>query len=425
VDSTRRRTLGFWLIAATSLVFFAASSAPTPLYIVYQTRWHFSASVLTLVFATYVATLLLSLLTTGGLSNFIGRRRVIAGALVVELLSMLVFLSARDVAALFAARAIQGLATGAAAGALSAGLADLAPRGRAALAAAVNTAAPTSGLAVGALASGALVQYAPAPRVLVYAILAALFLALAVAVPLLPETGEFRAGALRSLRPRAAVPAQARRAFRAAAPVLVASWAVGGLVLSLGPSLAVGIFGVRNHLIGGLVVTAVAGVGAVAAVIVRSRPARTTMVGASVVLAVGVAVVLVSLAVTSTPGFFAGLVITGAGFGSAFVAALGSVAPLAAPDQRAELFASIFIVSYAGFGGSAVLVGLAVPPFGLRPTAIVFGAAVIVLALLAAATGARRVPAHRGHRISTARAQREVVPIVEAAPRVEAVSVVE
>jgi MFS family permease len=129
--------------------------------------------------------------------------------------------------------------------------------------------------------------------------------------------------------------------------------------------------------------------------------------------------------VTSTPVFFAGLVITGAGFGSAFVAALGSVAPLARPDQRAELFASIFIVSYAGFGGSAVLVGLAVPPFGLRPTAIVFGAAVIVLALLAAATGARRVPAHRGHRISTARAQREVVPIVEAAPRVEAVSVAE
>jgi hypothetical protein len=219
-----------------------------------------------------------------------------------------------------------------------------------------------------------------------------------------PESAPRRPGALRSLIPRAAVPAGARRAFRIAAPVLVATWAVGGVMLSLGPSLAVGVFGAQNHLIGGLVVTAVAGTSAAASVAVRSRHSQRTMVQACLVLALGMAVVLISLATESTAVFFAGLVVTGAGFGAGFVSAIGSVAPLATQQERAELFASLYVVSYGGFGGSAVLAGQAEPHFGLRPTAVGFGFVVIALALLAAAaerrsrrsaavTGAPRIPA--------------------------------
>jgi MFS family permease len=383
-DSNTRRTVGFWLLATTVVTFFAASSAPSPLYVVYQQRWHFSALTLTLVFASYVVALLAALLVLGGLSDFVGRRRVIGAALVVELLSMAAFLGAHGVGALFAARIIQGLATGAAAGALSAGLADLTPPGRPSLTAAVNTASPALGLAVGALASGALVQYAPDPRILIYVVLSVLFAVLLVTLAVVPESIDRRPGAVRSLLPRAAVPPAARRAFRIVTPVLIATWAVGGVMLALGPSLAVGVFGVGNHLVGGLVVTAVAGVSSASSVIVRSWPAQRTMVRASLVLAAGIAIVLVSLATTSTAIFFAGLVVTGAGFGAAFVSALGFVAPLAQPSQRAELFASLFVVSYGGFGGSAVLAGLAVPHFGLRPTAIGFGFVVIALAMLAA-----------------------------------------
>jgi hypothetical protein len=67
-----------------------------------------------------------------------------------------------------------------------------------------------------------------------------------------------------------------------------------------------------------------------------------------------------------------------------FVSAIGSVAPLATADERAEVFAALYVVGYGAFGGSAVLAGLAVPPFGLRPTALGFGVVVIVLSLLAA-----------------------------------------
>jgi MFS family permease len=384
MSGTTRRTIGFWLLAATQVLFFAASSAPSPLYLVYQQKWHFSSFTLTLVFASYAGALLLTLLTVGGLSDFVGRRRVLAVSLVIEVVAMVAFLTADGVWWLLAARVVQGVATGIAAGALGAAVADLAPVGRPTLAPAVNTAAPATGLAVGALTSGVLVEYAPDPRVLVFAVFAVAFVALLAALLLVPETVEPRAGALSSLRPRVAVPVAARSAFRIAAPVLIATWAVGGLVLSLGPSLAAGVFGLENHLVGGLVVTAVAGVSAVGSVVTRSGDSQHVMRQGSAVLFVGIAIFLIALATTSTPVFFAGLVVSGWGFGAAFVGAFGSVAGLVAASQRAELFASLFVVSYLAFGGSAVLAGLAVPRYGLQETATWYAVAVMVLALVAA-----------------------------------------
>ncbi len=392
IASTARRSTGFWLLAATLVAFLAASSAPSPLYVVYQARWHFSALVLTLVFAVYVVALLLALLVAGGLSDFLGRRRVIAAALVVEVLAMAAFVVAGGVGGLLMARAVQGLATGVATGALSAAITDLAPPERPALAAAVNTAAPSVGLALGAVASGLLVEHGPAPRSLVFALLGGIFVLLLAGLAAVPESVPSRPGALASLRPAAAVPRQARTAFRIALPVLVATWAVGGLVLSLGPSLAVGVLGLRSHLTGGLVVAAVVGVSAVSSVQSRRALPRTAMVQGALVLSVGVAIVLAGLGAVSGPVFFAGLVVTGWGFGAAFVGAFGSVASLATPTQRAELFAAVYVASYVAFGVCAVLAGLAVPHVGLRPVAVGYGLAVIALSLTAAVAGRRPAP---------------------------------
>ncbi|GLY31722.1 MFS transporter [Kineosporia sp. NBRC 101731] len=379
-----RRAAGFWLVALTSVVFLAAASAPSPLYVVYQQQWHFGAPMLTLVFAVYAVVLLLTLLVVGGLSDFVGRRPVIVTAVALEIVSLVVFLVADGVTELIIGRALQGLATGVGLGALGATISDLAPPERPALASGLNVASPTFGLAAGALLSGVLVQFAPRPTTLVFEVLTVLLAVLLVACAVvLPRLTEPRPGALASLRPTASVPRGARRAFRNAVPVLVATWSIGGLILSLGGSLAVGVFGVNNHVIGGIVVTAMAGSGSVAAFVVRSRPARTTMLWASLVLAAGMAVVLVAVDITSLPLFFVGLVVTGLGFGAGFVGALGSVAQLVLPHERAELLSAVFVPSYGAFGGAAVLAGLAVPQFGLRPTTTVFGLVVIAMALLA------------------------------------------
>jgi MFS family permease len=380
VRSTRH-TMGFWLVAVTLFTIMVAASAPSPLYVVYQARWGFSTLMLTVVFAVYVLALLAALITVGRLSDHLGRRPVLLASLVVEAVGMAVFLSADGLGDLLLARVVQGLATGAATGTISATLVDLLPPGRARLGAILNSAAPLTGLALGALASGLLVQYVSAPDTVVFAGLTIAFGLLAALVVGLPETIERRPGALAALRPRLGVPRVARTTFVATSPVLLATWAMGGLYLSLGASLTSGVLGVQNHVVAGLVVTVLAGAGAVAGVVASDRdPARVMTVGAGL-LAVGTVGSLIALVDGSTIGFFAGSAVAGLGFGSGFLGALRSLAPLAAPAERGGLFGAIYLVSYLGFSVPAVIAGVLIPRAGLRETAVGYGLVVIVLAL--------------------------------------------
>ncbi|MEU6753453.1 MFS transporter [Spirillospora sp. NPDC046719] len=379
------RAAAFWTLAATLLAFMAAAAAPSPLYVVYQAEWKFSATTLTVVFAVYALALLAALVTVGALSDHIGRRPVLAAALVAQVAAMLMFVSADGVGWLIAARILQGLATGTATGAISAGLVDLQPPHDQRLASLVNSATPGIGLGAGALGSGLLVQYAPAPTTLVYWLLAALC-ALAVAgILLMPETSARRPGALASLRPQISVPRGARGTFLLIVPSLIATWGVVGLYMSLGPSLAAGVLGVRSHLVGGLVVFALMAASATAVIATGARRPRPMMIGGSVVLAAGLALTLTALAAASTSLFFTATVISGLGFGAAFLGAFRIAASLAEPARRAALFATVYTLSYLAFSLPAIAAGFATTHIGLRDTADVYGGTVIVLALLAAA----------------------------------------
>src|SRR5260221_2634420 len=108
------RAGSFWLLATLLALLSAASSAPSPLYAVYAARWHFSPITLTAIFGVDALALLAALLTTGRLSDHLGRRPV------VLLAGVLAFIAASGAGWLFTARILQGLGTGMAAGAISA-----------------------------------------------------------------------------------------------------------------------------------------------------------------------------------------------------------------------------------------------------------------------------------------------------------------
>lgn len=134
-------------------------------------------------------------------------------------------------------------------------------------------------------------------------------------------------------------------------------------------------------------VTTLFGTGAVASLLVGDLAPKRVMAGGSVALAAGTGLTLLALVGPSTPLFFVGTALAGAGFGSSFLGTFRSLASLARPTERADLFASVYIVSYLAFSVPAVLAGLAVPSLGLRTATMVYGAVVIVLALLAAVPG--------------------------------------
>jgi MFS family permease len=166
------------------MTFSASGAAPTPLYQEYQSHFGLTPFMVTVIFATYVLCLLLALLTVGSLSDFLGRRPAILGALAMNIVAMLLFMTAGSAAALIVARAVQGFATGLAVTALGATILDT-DRDRAPM---LNSVTAFAGLSAGTLGAGVLVTFAPAPEQLVFFVLLALSLIEAAVLWFMPET---------------------------------------------------------------------------------------------------------------------------------------------------------------------------------------------------------------------------------------------
>lgn len=387
-----RRSLPFAAVLGT---FFAASAAPTPLYRIYQEEFGLLPVTATLVFAVYALALLKTLLFAGSVSDHLGRKRVVLAALVLEMAAMLLFAFADGAAMLIAARIVQGIATAIAAASLGAALVDADP-GRGPL---VNAVSPPVGMAVGALGTGALVQFGPQPLHGVYWLLLALFAAETVALLTLRDASQRKPGALASLRPRLALPAQARRAFLTVTPLNLTTWMLTGFYLSLVPGTVAATTGLRAPLLGGAIVAVLMAVGALAVLARRNRPPLANLrLGAGFVIA-GVLVVVAGVNLASVGVLVAGTVLSGIGFGTGFLGSTRYLLPLAAPDERAGLLSAFYIESYLAFSLPAILAGWLVLQVGYALTADLFGAAILLLggcgllALARQAPAARAVPA--------------------------------
>jgi MFS family permease len=387
---TLPRTASFWLLALLLAFLLVAASAPSPLYAVYARMWSFSSVTLTAIYAVYAFAALAALLTTGRISDHVGRRRVTMVALAIQIAGMLGFIVAQGIEGLFVARIVQGLGTGMATGAISAWLLDLQPPDDPRRGSLVGGIALVAGLGAGALGSGILVEYGPDPLHLVYWVLAAVFTIALGLMLVIPDPVQRTRGWLRSLRPEVGVPPAARSRFAASAPTLIATWAVGGLYLSLGPSLAGSLLQSDSRVAGGLVIAALFGASAVASASVRAIEPRLIVIGGSVVLMVGVAVTLLAVAVGSAVGLYAGSLVAGLGFGPAFSGVFRSLASLAPPERRGALLASIYIVVYLAFSVPAIIAGVAVTLYGLRETTYAYGVVVMVLAAITAVAVRRR-----------------------------------
>jgi len=124
-------------------LFLFAAGAPSSLYAVYETRWHYSPATTTVVFGVYALALLASLLVFGDLSDAIGRKPVVVLALGLLAVSLVLFAS--GVGWLYAARAVQGIATGLLTASVSAALIDTEPARRPGLTGLVSSAAAMGG----------------------------------------------------------------------------------------------------------------------------------------------------------------------------------------------------------------------------------------------------------------------------------------
>lgn len=391
-----RRALGPWaaygLVTAVVGLALFASATPSPLYATYRELWGFSPTVLTLVFAVYAFGVLAALLLAGGVSDVVGRRPVLVAALATLIGTSLLFASAGSVGWLFAARAVQGVATGLALGAASAAMLDLHPRRDPAAVGLANGVVSAAGMGLGTFVASVLVEVAPAPRVVPYLVLVVLFAVALAGALALPEPVAARS------RPRPApqaprVPAAVRRPFLLASLAVLSSWSIGGLFLALGPQLAGALFDTADHVVAGAVVLALCGAGALSQLAFgRAAPWRCAT-GGSIALSAGILLIVAAAAADSGPLLLLGAVVGGGGFGTAFLGALRALSVAIPPTHRAEVMSAFYVVAYASLSLPAVLAGALTTPLGLEATFELIGGVVAALALVVAAEAWRTRPA--------------------------------
>src|SRR6202045_3268071 len=315
-----------------AMLLAASSSAVTPLYRLYQQSMHLTPFWITIVFAVYVASLLAGLLTVGGLSDYVVRRPVILAALLLNAAAMVLFAEARDVGQLILARAVQGLCVGTGTTALGAAILDT-NRARGPL---LNSVTAFLGMTAGALGAAALITFAPDPLHRIYEVLLGLTVLMIVLLYVMPESSTQKTGALASLRPHVRVPPQSRAILARLTPANVAAWALGGLYLSLMPTVVATAMGVATPWVGGVVVATLMLSGAVAVATFRNWPARRLIVMSTSTLGLGVAVSMIGIQQQQVAALLAGTGIAGAGFGSTFSGPLRALLPapnrISAPD---------------------------------------------------------------------------------------------
>ncbi|HEX5144073.1 MAG TPA: MFS transporter [Mycobacterium sp.] len=367
------------LLAYAFAAIMLGTTLPTPMYALYGDRMHFGVLTTTVIYATYAGGVLAALLVFGRWSDAVGRRPMLITGAVFALASGVVFLLAHSVPELLAGRVLSGLSAGIFTGTATAAVIEAAPPKWHTRAAAVAAVANIGGLGLGPLTAGLLVQYAPNPLHLSFALHIALVVLAIAAVSLAPETSQ-RNGRI-GLQ-RLSLPAETRSVFAVAATAAFAGFAVMGLFTAVAPSLLAGVIGIGNHAVAGAVVASIFAASAVVQPLaVRIAAPRAIALGCAL-LVVAMVMLTLSLLFASLAGVIATAVVAGVGQGVSFGRGLAAVADKTPPDRRAEVSSTYFVVGYVALSLPVIGEGLAAAHWGLRTAGVSFAAAIAVLAAL-------------------------------------------
>jgi MFS family permease len=400
-EGHRRFDVGFWLAAAAFLVAMAFSTMPSPLYVLYERRDAFSSFMVTVVFGVYAVGVVASLLLTGHISDWIGRRRVLIPALGIEVLSAVLFLVWPSLPGLIVARVISGFGIGMIASTATAYLRDLQARSRPGAGQGrfemVSTAANIGGLGVGTLVSGFLAQFVPAPLAVPYIVFAVLMVLAIVGLALAPET--VAPPAIRPrYRPQGIAISGDRTSWLVAAAGAFAAFAVFGVFTALAPGFVAVDLGHSSRLLAGVVTFITFGAAALAQTTTGRLSNRSRMLLGSLAEAIGLVLATVGMYDTNLAAFLVGGGVAGAGAGVLFKSALAILLGSAEPAKRGRASAGLFVVAYVALVIPVLGIGIATLSVSSQLAMLVFAAALLVVLALLATLAARTLRTPRAVR---------------------------
>ena len=366
-------------------VLFAGSTMLTPLYVIYKQQFGFSQISLTLIYAVYVLGNFAALLLFGRLSDEIGRRKVAMMAMVVAIVSALIFLFARGVASLYAGRILSGLAIGIGAGTGTAWLAELIGSEDKTRATVIATGANFLGLGIGALTAGILAEYLPLPLRLPFIVYLLALVAVSALVWSTLETVSRPASNIGqiSMRPRLLVPSEIRAQFVAPAVTGFGAMALVGFYAALAPSLLAEQLHEASHAAAGAVFLELAVAVAASIVATMSLSSRVAMLWSLALMIPSVALLVSAQIAGSMTTMIAATALCGIAAGLGYRGSLQVVNQIAPQDRRAEVVSSYMLCAFSG--NALPVIGVGVISTLASPTAasLAFAVMISVFALVA------------------------------------------
>lgn len=370
-------------VLVTSFAFMVTmmgTTLPTPLYSIYSAKLSFSPLTVTVLFAVYALGVVAALSLFGRLSDDLGRRPVLMLAVLLAILSAVLFLLPPSLPVLVLARIVSGLGAGLMSGAGTAAVIDLFPAGKKGAAAALAVAVNTGGLAVGTLLAGVLADNAVDPLMVPFLVHLALgvlaYVGLLVAAP--APSGRRESIRIRPRRLR--VPSEIRGAFTRAVLAAGAGFAVTGVLTAVSAMFLATELQMPSHTLAGFVVFLAFAFMAVGQLVARRMRPHAALVSGCIGLVLAAGLLAASLGFAELEPLIAAAVVLGLSGGMCMNAGIATTVEQVQPAQRGEVSSSFFAGLYLMLAVPAIGVGLLASQISLRPAGLVFCVVVAVLA---------------------------------------------
>lgn len=358
--STHPHSLGrrraFWASASVLALALWSSGAPSVLYPLYAERWGLTPAVITAVFATYQLAIIIVLPLFGGLSDQLGRRRVMIIGLVLIAVSAVLFALAPNVGFLFAGRVLQGAGTGLAMGAATASLVENNVTTNPRFASTLATISTATGLTLALVLSGVFARFLPLPMFWSYIVLLALAICSIIALTLSPDD---RPTSAPRWRPQALRLVPGVRLTFAIATISVAlAYCVGAIMLSLGAHMINQFTQTDDALVTGLLLGSSSAAIGITALLLSRLPVQAAVIIGALLTVVSLILMFLTSASGSTGVFFAWSLVGGMAYSFAFSGGLGVMDRAAPEGHRGATLSLLYLVAYFLQGAVAIGVGV-------------------------------------------------------------------
>ncbi|MDO5532743.1 MFS transporter [Sutterella sp.] len=353
-----RRGFTFCTAAAALICCFIFSSAPIPLIGVWSAKVGLGTGEVALSVLSYFGGSVVTLICLARLSNAFGRRRVTLGMLAGAAAACLILAGLDSAGKFYAARFIQGLASGLASSAVMSWVVDSTPPRVAWLGAGLTAAGPNVGFALGTFLSGVIISlgFVGVDELLLGCALVCVPLAAAVLFSTETVPGGTES-LLSAVKPKFALPRRLRRIFVMVAFSLFGTWGIGSFLQGFSAKLALDVLGSTSTLVAASVYLWLIIPNAVFGVIAgKLSPARWFPVSVTCYTVCG-ALLFLAIETACIPLFI--LALLGAGVTSGMTCTLGMKFLLVdtALRERAGLIGALYLTCNLGAGVPNLLVG--------------------------------------------------------------------